>query len=123
MHRPIIVKLINTQDKNRIFSSAKNLKTFNKTRRSYDEYSPYVYVTEHLAAKFQNKENYSCPNSKKLNVINNLLIGEPLMAIIVCLLMAPKLTYQMKMPKNVDYVNCNNDLHHLQENSKLMYST
>ena len=53
MHRPIIVKLFNTQDKNRIFSSAKNLKTYNKTRRSNDEYSPYVYVTEHPPAKFQ----------------------------------------------------------------------
>ena len=53
MHRPIIVKLINTQDKNRIFNSAKNLKTYNEMRRSYDEYFPYVYVTEHLPAKFQ----------------------------------------------------------------------
>ena len=53
MHRLIIVKLINNQDKNRIFRSAKNLKTFNETRRSCNEYSPYVYVTEHLPAKFQ----------------------------------------------------------------------
>ena len=56
MHRPIIVKLINTQDKNRIFRLAKNLKTYNETRRSCNEYSPYVYVTEHLPAKFQEKK-------------------------------------------------------------------
>ena len=52
MHWPIIVNLLNTQDKHKMFSSAKNLKTFNETRRSYDEYSPYVCVTEHLPAKF-----------------------------------------------------------------------
>ena len=40
VHRPIIVKLTSTQDKNRIFSSAKNLKTYNETRRSYNEHSP-----------------------------------------------------------------------------------
>ena len=50
VHRPIIVKLTSTQDKNPIFSSAQNLKTYDETRRSYDEHSPYVYVTEHLPA-------------------------------------------------------------------------
>ena len=65
MHRPIIVKLINTQDKNRIFSFAKNLKTFNETRRSYDEYFPYVYVTEHLPAKFQKLRKLLLPEFKE----------------------------------------------------------
>ena len=47
----IIVKLINIQDKSRIFSSAENFKTFNKRRSVYDENSPYIYVTEHLTSK------------------------------------------------------------------------
>ena len=49
----IIVKLINIQDKSRIFSSAKNCKTFNKRRRVYDENSPYIYVTEHLTSRVE----------------------------------------------------------------------
>ena len=65
MHRPIIAKLINTQDKNRIFSPAKNLKIYNKTRRSYDEYSPYVYVTEHLPANFQKQRKLLLPEFKE----------------------------------------------------------
>ena len=65
VHRPIIVKLTSTQDKNRIFSSAKNLKTYNETRRSYDEHSPYVYVTEHLPAKFQQQRKLLLPDFKE----------------------------------------------------------
>ena len=65
MHRPIIVKLIHTKDKPQIFSSAKNLKTYNETRRSYDEYSPYVYVTEHLPTKFQQQGKLLLPEFKE----------------------------------------------------------
>ena len=107
MHRPIIVKLINTQVKNRIFSSAKNFKTYNETDVVMMNILPMCTLQSICPQNFRNKENCSCLNSKKLNVINNLLIGEPLMAIIVCLLMASKLTHQKKTPKNVDYVNCN----------------
>ena len=64
IHWPIIVKLINTQDKNRNFSSAKNLKTFNETRRSYDEYFHYVYVAEHLPAKYQKRRKLFLPEFK-----------------------------------------------------------
>ena len=65
MHRPIIVKLIYTQDEQRIFSSAKNLKTFNETRRIYDGYSPYVYVTERLPAKFLKQRKLLLPEFKE----------------------------------------------------------
>jgi len=40
-------------DKNLIFKNAKNLKDYNKKLKQNHEFSPYVYVSEHLPAKFQ----------------------------------------------------------------------
>ena len=106
-HRPIIVKLVNTQIKIESSVLPRISKQLTKRDVVMMNILPMCTLQNICPQNFKNNKNYSYLNSKKLNVINNLLIGESLTAIIVCLLMASKLIYQKKTPKNVDYVNCN----------------
>ena len=49
--RPIIIKLTNAADKQKMFGSLKNLKSYNELRKALS-LNP-VFVTEHLPKKFQ----------------------------------------------------------------------
>jgi len=55
INRPIIDKLLTMHNKNQIFSAVKNLKLYNAQRKLENENYPYIYITEHLSAKFQSQ--------------------------------------------------------------------
>ena len=51
--RPIVIKLVNMQDKSHIFQSAKHLRTYNGKLKEEDNKSPYVNICGYLPTKFQ----------------------------------------------------------------------
>ena len=51
--RPIVIKLVNVQEKSCIFQSAKHLRTYNEKLKKEDNKSPYVYICDHLPTKLQ----------------------------------------------------------------------
>ena len=68
-HRQIIVKLLTVSDKQSIFNSVKHLKHYNAKLKTEDRSQPYIYVSDHLPAKFQEQRKKLLPaykNAKRL---------------------------------------------------------
>ena len=65
VHRPIIVKLLTTNDKNVIFKNAKNLKVYNNQSKKENSTNPTIYVTEHVPHKFQQQRKLLLPQFKE----------------------------------------------------------
>ena len=53
INRPIIVKFFDIFNKYKFTKSLKNLKSYNKKRRSENSNLPYVYATGHLRKELQ----------------------------------------------------------------------
>jgi len=69
IHRPIIVKLLTMQDKKLIYNSVKNLKSYNEILKDEQDSHPYVYINDHLPAKFHEQRKLLLPfyrDAKKL---------------------------------------------------------
>ena len=70
--RPILVKLNSVFDKRAIFSSIKNLQTYNTTLSCQDDspiQSRRVYITEHLPVAFIDQRNRLLPTFKKAKLL------------------------------------------------------
>ena len=50
------------QDKNLLFISAKQLKSYNAERRTEDDVSAYTYITDHLPVQFQKQRKRLLPS-------------------------------------------------------------
>ena len=75
INRPIIIKLINAFDKNRILNKLKNLKTYNQQRQKEQTHSSKenpvqptkspVYITDHLPQAFLEQKKLLLPAFKE----------------------------------------------------------
>ena len=86
--RPILVKLNSVFDKRAIFSSIKNLQTYNTTLSCQDDspiQSRRVYITEHLPVAFIDQRNRLLQRLKRLNCLRKIPHGELLEVITACL--------------------------------------
>ena len=72
--RPIVIKLVNMQDKSRIFQSAKHLRTYNEKLKKEVNKSLYVYICDHLPTKFQQQRKNLLPFYKKAKEKNQKTI-------------------------------------------------
>ena len=63
--RPIIIKMATNMDKQKIYSSLKNLKNYNTARSSNANDSSPVFVTDHLPKLFQNQKKALIPHFKE----------------------------------------------------------
>jgi len=75
------VKLVNINDKTKIFKAAKNLKAHNEDLKKHRPNHPYVYVSEHLPAIFQEQkkslwELFKAARRDKLNTMWKVVDGK-----------------------------------------------
>ena len=83
--RPIVIKLVNIQDKSCIFQSAKHLRNYNKKLKKEDNKSPYIYICDHLLTKFQQQRKNLLPFYKEAKKKNQKTIWKAITENTVCM--------------------------------------
>ena len=83
--RPIVIKLVNVQDKSRIFQSAKHLRTYSEKLKKEDNKSRYVYICDHLPTKFQQQQKNLLPFYKEAKKKNQKTIWKATNGNTVCM--------------------------------------